>query len=484
VTFNGCIDKLVPVHNYISTVNISLSNQFSDTGLTYVKYVPKSTDRVISRSDYINRLHGFWLGECIANWTGLITELDKVGMPRTGPFYTDLNWKGPDLKSMWGSGPAPIIDFVFTSGTEPWGSDDDTDMEYLYQYLLEQHKTSTLTGEQIRDGWLKHIYDNKQQTPFGTDDDPSGGYQNFLWVSNQQAFDLMRDDQMIPPATSDPVNNQSYDMIDAQLTTEIFGFFAPSRPDVALKMAYLPIRTTANCNAELISKFYVTMYSLTSYVNNVDSLKNLPIKEKIFWMADLAASKMPDSSYASKMYKFVRAKYNAHPDSADWEATRDSVYYRYQGAKNSVQKADGYVFSGHGDSMSNSGGFDAGINFASSLVSLFYGQGDLPRTIKIGTLCGWDSDNPTATWGGLLGFMLGKDGIEKAFNKTNFSDTYLISRTRKIFPDRNGSLKGEDSFQMMSQRGVFIIDRVVQNEMKGGVNLAEDVWYVPDNGGL
>ena len=51
--------------------------------------------------------------------------------------------------------------------------------------------------------------------------------------------------------------------------------------------------------------------------------------------------------------------------------------------------------------------FASGINFASSLISLFYGEGDLKETIKIGTLAGWDSDNPTATWGGLLGFMYG-----------------------------------------------------------------------------
>jgi len=33
---------------------------------------------------------------------------------------------------------------------------------------------------------------------------------------------------MIPPATSSPENNPNYEMIDAQLTTEIFGFFAPA----------------------------------------------------------------------------------------------------------------------------------------------------------------------------------------------------------------------------------------------------------------
>ncbi|MBT6305949.1 MAG: ADP-ribosylglycohydrolase family protein, partial [Rhodospirillaceae bacterium] len=39
----------------------------------------------ISRSEYLNKLQGFWLGQNIANWTGLITEMDKVGTPQTLP---------------------------------------------------------------------------------------------------------------------------------------------------------------------------------------------------------------------------------------------------------------------------------------------------------------------------------------------------------------------------------------------------------------
>ena len=80
------------------------------------------------------------------------------------------------------------------------------------------------------------------------------------------------------------------------------------------------------------------------------------------------------------------------------------------------------------------GCFAAGINFAASIVSLLYGEGDLVETIKIGALAGWDSDNPTATWGGLIGFMLGKEGIEKAFNR-KFADKFNIHRTRQNFPN-------------------------------------------------
>jgi hypothetical protein len=482
VTANGYINRKMVVDNIVSTINVVLKNQLSDTQLVYAAYTPVAKDRVISRTDYINRLHGFWLGEDLANWTGLVTEMDRVGVPRTAAFYTDQNWDGPDFPSMWGApGPSSTIEFVFSYDETPWGSDDDTDMEYLYQHLLDQHNTSILTAEQIRDGWLEHIYDQNQVTPYGKDDDPNGRYQNYLWVSNQRAFDLMRDEDMIPPNTGLSVNNQYYAMIDAQLTTEIFGFFAPGRPDIALKMASLPIRTTASAEAEQIAQFYVTMYSLAAYASYAPELKDKSMKEKVLWLAQQAYAKVPSTSYVAKMYDFVKAEYDANPDKNDWESTRDAVYQRYQGDNNSVPSADGYTYSGHGNPQANTGPFDAGINFAASLVSLFYGQGDLPRTVQIGALCGWDSDNPTATWGGLLGFMLGKDGVGKAFDIANFSETYRISRTRKNFPDRTPGVDGEDAFPLMAERGVYIIDRVVQEEMHGGIDRAEDVWYIPAN---
>ena len=28
-----------------------------------------------------------------------------------------------------------------------------------------------------------------------------------------------------------------------------------------------------------------------------------------------------------------------------------------------------------------------------------------------------DSDNPTSTWGGLIGFIIGKEGVEREFDR-------------------------------------------------------------------
>jgi len=405
----------------------------------------------ISRDKYKDQLYGFWLGQSIANWTGLVTEMDKIGNIgeiKTGDFYTREDWGKPDQPSIWGEGiPSNLsstIDFVFKDTNEIWGSDDDTDIEYMYQHLLYTNETSILSPQQIRNGWLNHMKHEEE---------------NFLWVSNQKAFDLMNQG-MLPPETGNPNNNEHYEMIDAQLTTEIFGLFSPTRPDVALKIAHLPIQTTARDEAEYISKFYVTMHALAS---KTDVSRNL--SQQIFWMANKASNILPDSSYAADMFNYTQKLYES---GITWEKTRDSIYYKYQ-----VNQEAGYDITSK--KLYCNGCFAAGINFASSLISLFYGEGNLKETIKIGSLAGWDSDNPTATWGGLIGFMIGKNGVEEIFGR-KFSNQFNIHRTRQNFPN-----DGIDSFENMAKKGLIIIDRLVKEELGGTIDIEKNIWNIPQS---
>ncbi|MCA6078920.1 ADP-ribosylglycohydrolase family protein [Fulvivirga sedimenti] len=432
----------------------------ADSLLLYKDYNPGPTDLIIDRTVYLDKLQGFWLGACIANWTGLITEMDKIGgdgIDGLGAgFYTRSNWGGKDEPNIWPQSNldslSPTIDFYFEGPGDVWGADDDTDIEYMYQYITYYNKVTKLSPEQIRNGWLTHIYSD-ENSPFVNE---TGGSENYLWVSNQTAFDLMKQG-MLPPATSDPQNNPNFEMIDAQLTTEIFGFLAPGNPAAAVELAHLPIRTTARKDAAWIAEFYVVMYSLAPVI---DSTK--PLKNQLFSMADRASEQLPPDSYASKMYSYVKELYDA---GIPWEAARDSLYERYQ-----VKNADGYTLPAREPVCH--GCFGAGINFGASLISLFYGEGDIKETIKIGTLAGWDSDNPTATWGGLLGFIYGKKGLESVFEQ-NFSNQFNIHRTRGNFKN------GIDTFENMAQMGVFIVDRVVQEELDGGVDLEKNCWYIP-----
>ena len=402
----------------------------------------------ISRDTYKDQLHGFWLGQCIANWTGLVTEMDKIGNIgdiKTGDFYTREDWGQPDQANIWTAGApsdiSPTIDFVLRDTSEIWGADDDTDIEYMYQELMVKHQSSSLSAEQIRDGWLTHIKSEEE---------------NYLWVSNQRAFDLM-EDGVLPPETGSPDMNEHYEMIDAQLTTEIFGLFSPARPDVATRIAHLPIQTTARKEAEEISKFYVTMYSLSSM--HPDET----LSRRIHWMANTARGSLSDDSYPAKMYDYTKRLYES---GIPWEQTRDSIYYRYQ-----VNQKDGYDITAQ--KLYCNGCFAAGINFAASLVSLFYGEGDFKTTIQIGALAGWDSDNPTATWGGLIGFMIGRDGIEETFDR-QLSNRFNIHRTRQNF-DNNGI----DTFENMADKGLVVTDRVMTEEIGGTIESVHNTWVIP-----
>ena len=60
---------------------------------------PKIEQEILSRKKYKEQLKGFWLGQCIANWTGLVTEMDKIGNIgdiKTGSFYTREDWGKKD----------------------------------------------------------------------------------------------------------------------------------------------------------------------------------------------------------------------------------------------------------------------------------------------------------------------------------------------------------------------------------------------------
>lgn len=392
-----------------------------------------------------DRWQGFWLGQSIGNWTGLVTEMDKIGGegPR-GQFYTRDDWGGNDQPAIWSELPSEIsatIDFVLRRPGETWGADDDTDIEYMYLSTMDDLELGKLDPEAIHNTWLTHIYNEQLPTPYGKDGEV---YQNYLWVSNQAAHELMLSG-MRPPQTAAPTNNPHGEMIDAQLTTEIFGLMAPAEPNAALDLAYFPIRTAGYGDAVLAAEFYVVLHALVA-----GEPRGRLAPEQIMALALKARQYLPDDSTPAAMFDFVLMNYRA---SLPWEMTRDRIYERYQ-----VQQADGYDMSSRG--LYCNGCFASGINFAASLVSLFYGEGDFQKTLKIAVLAGWDADNPAATWGGLLGFSIGRERIEALFGG-ELSDRFNIHRTRKGFPNN-----GIDNFDAMAVRAM----RVSCNVAKAGVS--------------
>jgi len=386
-------------------------------------------DRELSRCAYTQRLRAMWLGEAIANWTGLTTE----GVRQDAPFYTDQDW-GTDQDLSWKMD--DMIDFVLQ---DPWLADDDTDIEYVYLHLMDQHHSPLLSAEQIASGWIAHIND-------------------WIWVSNQQARNLIATGAL-PPATSMGALNPDYLQIDAQLTTELFGALAPGMPEEALRLANLPILTTAGGYAAHAAQFYVLLYSLASQVD-----LTLPRREQMTWLVEQARQYIPDTSKTADIADFVLADFLANPDVNDWERTRDRVYERYH--LNALD--NGFIYQDWTESS---------VNFASGLIAMLYGEGDFRRTVQIGTLTGWDSDNGTATMGGLLGLLYGYDELAAAFPDAVLSDRYQIYRTRDTLPDYlPDDRRAEDTFTMMAER---ILPLAEQTILQSGGSVAGDRWILP-----
>ncbi len=393
--------------------------------ITVISPVSAQDDLQISRADYADHLRAMWLGESIANWTGLNTE----GQRTRRPFYTDDDWGS-------NQGHSGKLDFILQN---PWGSDDDTDIEYVYLHLMTQHDTNLLTPQQIADGWKAHIND-------------------FIWVSNRQARDWM-DVGVLPPATGMGVVNSDYLMIDAQLTTEFFGALAPGMPQEALRLANLPIRTTAAGYAAHAAQFFVVMYALAPLVEQTQSGR-----DQVIWLVEQARQYIPDTSKTADIADFVLEDFLNNPDVDDWERTRDAIGLRYQRAAD----RSGFVYREW---------WESSVNFATGLMAILYGEGDFKRTVQIGMLSGWDSDNGTATMGGLLGLMMGTEALEAQFPDVVLSDRYHIYRTRENLPDYlPDDFDAEDTFTMIAERMIPLVERTI---IEGDGRVDGDNWTLP-----
>jgi hypothetical protein len=136
---------------------------------------------------------------------------------------------------------------------------------------------------------------------------------------------------------------------------------------VALDIAYLPIRTAGHGDAVLAAEFYVVMHALAAQEPR-GGLSSVRLQA----IAAQARQYLPDGSVPAAMFDFVKRQ---HAAGFSWEETRDAIYQRYQ-----VEQLDGYTVTSR-DLYCN-GCFAAGINFAASLVSLFYGEADLKEDLE------------------------------------------------------------------------------------------------------
>jgi hypothetical protein len=355
-------------------------------------FVPLSS----SRADYAERLRGLWLAENVANWTGLLTEAER----RQAPFFTDEDW-GSERGRFGIEGSAGQT--ITLNTLDPWGADDDTDVEMIYLEAMRRAGSAHLGPLEIREAWRTHILPDI-----------------YVWVSNRAVRDLFdAPTPVLPPSSSLLAANDQSLMIDAQLTTELFGALAPGRPAHALALANLPILATATGYAAHAAQVHVVLHALAPVLD-----PRLDPGAQNRCLVRAARRFVPDESKTAAVIDLVLALREASADPDDWERARDEIARVFQ----SEAEANGYRYLEW---------YESTVNLATGLLALLFGEGDLVRTIQIGALSGWDSDNGTATMGGLLGLLHGEAWVRAELSRAGLeglSDRYRIARTRVAFP--------------------------------------------------
>lgn len=297
------------------------------------------------------------------------------------------NHSGLPIEGIWldEPGPGDTIDLVLL---DQWSTDDDTHVEWLNLHILETYGPNP-TYVQIRDEWVDHLNGD-------------------IWVATRRARDLM-DDGVLPPMTGRlPLNPEGAWAMDAQLETELFGLINPGRPQRAREQARFFAQVTSSGPAVDASAFYAHMYSVAFGSSDV------------FALISHARAAEPENSIVAPIVDDVVKWHAASP--SDWRPTRERIRFAYD---------------------TDPEWWASRVNFATTIMALLYGEGDLLTTITIAGLAGWDADNNMTTSAGLLGITIGFNDLPAPFDSA--SDIYFNE-------DLSGDLPMFDSVANIARR--------------------------------
>lgn len=204
-----------------------------------------------------------------------------------------------------------------------------------------------------------------------------------LWHANAQArYNIMNG--IMPPESGRWENNPHADDIDFQIEADYAGLMAPGMPVAAARYCD-GIGHMMNSGDGYYGGLYVaTMYSLAFLSDDVDFIVSEALKA------------IPEES---RFHRCISDVIRWCRENDDWQIT---WLYTNRDYNFDIGCPEG-VYAMYD--------IDAVINSAYIVIGLMYGQKDFYKTIDISCRCGADSDCNPASAGGILGVILGYDGI-------------------------------------------------------------------------
>lgn len=288
-------------------------------------------------------------------------------------------------------------------------SDDDTDIEYMYLLAMEKFGSEP-TLAQLAGLWKYHVRER-------------------VWLANRAALAAMHHGYT-PPITGDRRFNPHWFQIDPQLINEIWAVTAPGMVKYASAKSGWAARIMDDAWGVEPTIFYGAMYSAAFSESDINKL------------IEIGVTNLPAGSRFAKTVADMQALYKQYPD--DWKSARQEMANRYYHAEPAETKTI----------------WNANLNAAAGILAMLYGKGDFQRTLDLTCAMGFDADNQAATIAGLLGIVLGAEGLPQELLfplpklgwQKPFNDLYK-NVTRFDMPD--ASL--EDMARRMAAQGERII---------------------------
>lgn len=299
-------------------------------------------------------------------------------------------------------------------------SDDDTDIEYMYLLAMERHGPEPTLAE-LAAMWKYHV-------------------RNRVWLANRAAVAAINYG-FTPPLTGDKRLNPHWFQIDPQLINEIWSVTAPGMvPYAAAKSGWAALIMDDDWGVEP-TVYYGAMYAAAFFEPNV------------YKLIDIGVAALPAGSRFAQTVEDMKALYRKYPD--DWKAARRDMAEKYY----------------HSEPIESKTIWNANLNAAAGVLAQLYGGGDFQKTLDLSCAMGFDADNQAATLAGLLGVILGSDGLPKdllfpvpEFDWNEPFNDFYKNVTRYDMPD--AGLK--DMANRMAAQG----ERIVLGH--GGRRISED----------
>ena len=286
----------------------------------------------LSADELRDKIRGGLLGQILGNLNGLKHEMKYINEPGNVTEYT------PALP-------------------EGGRTDDDTDMEWVYIYVMQNEDDIFLSPERITRLWKARI-------------------NRGIWCSNRFARGLM-DLGFEPPLTGCVVLNPWAEFnISGQFLCETFGLMAPYMPQTACRIGLNYTRVAIDAEPAQTTQLFCTMIATAFETDDIDEIVN----------AGVAA--VDARSKVRGIVSDVRRLVGQYP--GDWRTTRRLVKERYSRHKGGMRDRNGYE-----------------LNTASTIAALLYGGGDFRKTLMTAFNFGWDADNTAATSGTIVGVIKG-----------------------------------------------------------------------------